>query len=211
MADNEKLTKKKSSKKTAKKAAKKITKKVSKKVAKKVTKKVAKKVTKKPVTRKISKKTSTKVSGKTNKKAKKKATKKTSVKSDSRLEELQDALSGINTEKAEVLAKNIWLAGLGAYSKTFDQISERVDLLQERYSTMNDEGQKLFQELVKRGDSMQNDIEETVKKGRDKLEDRVEDFKKRFGGSLSSNVDIRSRLKEAAKKVDELSDKLKKK
>lgn len=207
MADNEKLTKKKSSKK----AAKKVIKKISKKVTKKASKKVTKKITKKPVARKISKKTSKKVSKKISKKAQKKRSKKTSVKSDSRLEELQDALSGINTEKAEVLAKNIWLAGLGAYSKTFDQISERVDLLQERYSTMNDEGQKLFQELVKRGDSMQNDIEETVKKGRDTLEDRVEDFKKRFGGSLSSNVDIRSRLKEAAKKVDELSEKLKKK
>ena len=207
MADNEKLTKKKSSKK----AAKKVIKKISKKVTKKASKKVTKKITKKPVARKISKKTSKKVSKKISKKAQKKKSKKTSVKSDSRLEELQDALSGINTEKAEVLAKNIWLAGLGAYSKTFDQISERVDLLQERYSTMNDEGQKLFQELVKRGDSMQNDIEETVKKGRDTLEDRVEDFKKRFGGSLSSNVDIRSRLKEAAKKVDELSEKLKKK
>ncbi len=184
------MSKKASKKKLGKKVGKKAKKKVSKKVAKKTTRKVAKKVT-----RKSNKKTS----------------KKSSAKKDKRFAELQDALDGLNAEKAEALAKNIWLAGLGAYAKTFSEISERVDSMQDRYSAINAEGQKIFQELVKRGDSMQNDLEETVKKGRNTLEDRVEEFKKRFGGSLSSVVDIQGRLKEAAKKVDELTDKLKKK
>lgn len=202
MADNEKITKKKVAKKVTKKASKKVAKKVSsKKVATKpVRKKASKKVTKKPT----AKKTASKVT-------KKKVAKKAMSKTEARIKELQDSLNSINTEKAEVLAKNIWLAGLGAYSKTFDELSERVDDIQDKYSSINLEGQKIFQELVKRGDSMQGDIEKTVKQGRDTLEDRVEDFKQRFGGSLSSVVDIPSRLKEAAKKVDELSNKLKKK
>ncbi|MBX2849747.1 MAG: phasin family protein [Acidiferrobacterales bacterium] len=225
------------SKKVSKKASKKVSRKTSKKIAKKVStkarpKNVSKKTRKKPVKNKLStkkapkkvakkvskkkaKKLSKKVAKKATRKAKKKTNKRQAKQTDNRFEQLQDLLdgnlSGLNSEKAEALAKNIWLAGLGAYSKTFTGIAGRVDDLQGRYTTINAEGQKIFQELVDRGDSMQGDLEKAVKKGRDSLEDRVEDFKKRFGGSLSSVVDIPSRLRDAAKKIEQLSDSLKKK
>lgn len=164
----------------------------------------AKKISKKS-TKKTTKKTSTKST---------KAKNKTTETVENRIEQLQDLLqenlTGINTDKAEALAKNIWLAGLGAYSRTFEELSERVDDLQERYESINSEGQKVFEELVERGGGVQGELEKAMKKGRDSLEDRVEDFKKRFGGGLSTFVDIPAKLRDAAEKIEELGDKLKK-
>ncbi len=217
----------------AKKTAKKVTKKISKKTAKKTTKKVAKKTTKKAnrsaaaevkkvakkakkVAKKVSKKSTKKVAKKAKaiKKTAKKVTKAEAVKIESRIEQLQEIfkenLEGLNEtgDKAEALAKNIWLAGLGAYSRAYEELSERYDDVQERVEEINEEGQKVFGDLVKRGQTIQNDIEGQVHKGRETLEDRVEEFRSRFGGGLSSFVDIPERLREAAEKVEEISKKL---
>ncbi|MEO0367523.1 MAG: phasin family protein [Pseudomonadota bacterium] len=124
---------------------------------------------------------------------------------------LQDNLSGLSGDRAEQMAKNIWLAGLGAYSKTYEELSDRYDNVQERYEEINAEGQKMFDKLVERGKSMQGDFEEVVSQRRSSLEERVEEFRERFGGGLSAFVDIPSRLRDAAEKIDELSEKLKKK
>lgn len=206
----------------AKKVAKKVTKKATaikkapaaKKVAKKVVKKApaAKKVTKK-VTKKVVKKVSVAKKAATGKA--KKTSKAEAKKVANRIEQLQvmlqDNLSGLSGDKAEAMAKNIWLAGLGAYSRSYEELSERYEDVQDKYEEINAEGQKVFGELVKRGESIQGDLEQAVNKGRDSLEDRVEDFKKRFGGGLSSFVDIPSRLRDAAEKIEEISVKLQKK
>ncbi len=221
-------------KKTAKKTAKKITKKANKKVtasksatavkkkavskkvvnkqSKKTTKKVAKKVARK-VTKKVAKKTSAKKAT-----AKKTTSKKTSTKqsvqqspADHIQNLLLENLNGLSGDKAEALAKNIWLAGLGAYSRTFNEVSGRVDELQERYDSINAEGQKIFEQLVKRGVSMQADVEQAVREGKDTIEERVEEFKQRFGGGLTNYVDIPGRLRDAAEKIEQLSDRLQKK
>ncbi len=207
---------KKASKKTTKKVAKKAVKKVAKKtkeakpVVKKVTKKVAKKATtvKKKAVKKVAKKASSV------KKAAKKVTKAEAVKVESRIDQLQvmfkENLEGLNEtgDKAEALAKNIWLAGLGAYSRAYEELSERYDDIQDKAEEINEEGQKVFTELVKRGQDIQSDIEGQVSKGRETLEDRVEEFRTRFGGGLSSFVDIPERLREAAEKVEEIGKKL---
>ena len=106
------------------------------------------------------------------------------------------------------MAKNIWLAGLGAYSKTYEELSERYEDVQDKYEEINEEGQKVFADLVKRGQSIQGDLDKAVSKGKETLEDRVEDIKSRFGGSLSSFTDIPDRLREAAERVEEISKKL---
>jgi len=124
---------------------------------------------------------------------------------------LQDNLSGLSGEKAEAMAKNIWLAGLGAYSRTYEELSERYDDVQDKYEEINAEGQKVFADLVERGQSIQGDLDDAVSKGRETLEDRVEEIKSRFGGGLSSFVDIPERLREAAEKVEEISKKLRNK
>lgn len=200
-----KTTKKKATKKKATK--KKVVKKATKKVAKKVVKKTAKKVTDKAsAAKKITKKT---------KSVKKKNSKKQSKKVENRIaqiqEMLQENLSGLSGDKAEAMAKNIWLAGLGAYSKTYEELSERYEDVQDKYEEINNEGQKVFNVLVDRGQIVQDQLETKVSKGKASLEDRVEEIKSRLGGGLSSFIDIPERLRDAAEKVEELSQRLRKK
>ncbi|MFT6408865.1 MAG: hypothetical protein ACJAQ6_002287, partial [Arenicella sp.] len=64
---------------------------------------------------------------------------------------------------------------------------------------------------VERGQSIQGGLDNVVSKSRGTLEDRVEELKSRFGGGLSSFVDIPERLREAAEKVEEISKKLRNK
>ncbi|MCH2191836.1 MAG: phasin family protein [Gammaproteobacteria bacterium] len=177
-----------------------------KKVAKKATKKVAKKAAKKAKTvKKVATKKAT---------AAKKVVKAEAVNVESRIAQLQDIfkenLEGLNEtgDKAEALAKNIWLAGLGAYSRAYEEVSDRYDDIQGKVEEINEEGQKIFGDLVKRGQNIQNDIEDEVGKRKDSLEERVEEFRTRFGGGLSSFVDIPDRLREAAEKVEEIGKKL---
>ena len=207
-------------KNTAKKTAKKVTKKASsvKKKTKKVTKKAAKKVAKKSAAaKKTAKKVTKKSAKKVTKKAKlskKKASKKKSTKIDAKIAQiqamLQENLSGLSGDKAEAMAKNIWLAGLGAYSKTYEELSERYDDVHEKYEEINSEGQKVFNALVDRGQLVQDQLETKVSKGKETLEDRVEEIKSRLGGGLSSFIDIPERLRDAAEKIEEFSHKLRK-
>ena len=124
---------------------------------------------------------------------------------------LQDNLRDMSGDKAEQMARNIWLAGLGAYSKTYEELSERYDDVQDRYDEINAEGQKLFEQLVDRGRELQGEIEGAVSRQKLSLEERVEEFKERFGGGLSSFVDIPSRLRDAAERIEEFSERMKKK
>jgi hypothetical protein len=223
------MAKKKTSKKVTKKISKKVTKRVvakakpvaRKKVVKKASKKVSKKsaVRKKPVAKKkaakkVVRKAAKKISKRTPSKRIRRA-KKVENKLDQLQSLLQDNLSGLNTEKAEELAKSVWLAGLGAYSRTFEEFSERQDDWQEklhnRYEKISTEGTKVFEELVVRGKELQGEAEKVIEHGRETLEDRVEDFKERFGGGLSSFIDIPSRLRDAAERIEEISDRLNKK
>ncbi len=214
MADEKKTQQQAAAKKAAKKATKKTAKKAAKKVAKKAAKKVTKKTTKK-VTKKVAKKAKSVKKAASKKAASaKKVIKAEAVNVESRIEQLQaifkENLEGLNdtSDKAEALAKNIWLAGLGAYSRAYEEMSDRYEDVQERVEEINEEGQKVFDDLVKRGEGIQSDIEFQVNKGRETLEDRVDEFRSRFSGGLSSFMDIPERLREAAEKVDEIGQKL---
>ena len=186
----------------AKKATKKVATKPAVKVVKKAAKKVTKKAAKKPAAKKVTAKKST-------------ASKSAKTIAENKLEQLQNLLqenlSALNTDKAEAVAKNIWLAGLGAYSRSLNEFSERRDDIQSRVVTINSEGQKVFEDLVERGQAMQGDAEKAMQQGRETIEERVEEFKERFGGGLSSFVDIPTRLREAAEKIEEISERFGKK
>ncbi|MFT5136330.1 MAG: hypothetical protein ACI8XV_001361 [Arenicella sp.] len=189
--------------------------------AKKAAAAPAKKAAAAPAKKVAAKKTTKKVAAKPVAKVVKKAAKKTTASkpaktvAENKLEQLQDLLqenlSGLNTDKAEAVAKNIWLAGLGAYSRSLNEFSERRDDIQSRVVTINSEGQKVFEDLVERGQAMQGEAEKAMKQGRETIEERVEEFKERFGGGLSSFVDIPTRLREAAEKIEEISDRFGKK
>tara|TARA_R110001592_G_scaffold1212_8_gene7190 strand:+ start:19328 stop:19693 length:366 start_codon:yes stop_codon:yes gene_type:complete len=97
--------------------------------------------------------------------------------------------------QAEDLARKIWLAGIGAYGKGFDEA-------QDQYEKLNTEATKLFNELVVKGEKLEGDTKEkfqTEKENvRSNVEARVADVRTKLG--LDKN--------EADEKIEELSAKI---
>jgi len=107
----------------------------------------------------------------------------------------------LSTDKIEKLAKQIWLAGLGAYGRSFDEI-------QNRYEKINSESQKLFDELVARGEQLQANAEEKLQDGKSDLERRIEKLKSYT--ALPVNSQLNDQLSEVNRKLDSLNKDLKK-
>lgn len=59
-------------------------------------------------------------------------------------------------------AKNVWLAGLGAYGKAFDEAKDIYDYA-------NKETPKLFDELVKKGEKLEDETVERLSETQDKI------------------------------------------
>ena len=53
-------------------------------------------------------------------------------------------------ETAEEVARKIWLAGLGAYGKSFEEVKRQ-------YEKLNGETSRLFEELVSKGEKLEAD------------------------------------------------------
>ena len=98
-------------------------------------------------------------------------------------------------ETAEEVARKIWLAGLGAYGKSFEEI-------QNQYEKLNDETSKFFEELVNKGEKLEADTKDKLKKEQSSVEKRVDDLRKNFG---LDNSDIDKKINELSKKVDALT------
>lgn len=98
-------------------------------------------------------------------------------------------------ESAEEVARNIWLAGLGAYSKSFEEI-------QSQYEKLNSETSRLFEELVSKGQKLEADTKKnfTVKTA---VEKRVEEVRKKLGLDGS---DTDTKIDELSQKVDALAE-----
>ncbi len=109
-----------------------------------------------------------------------------------------------STEIKESLAKKIWLAGLGAYGHSLDQV-------QSQYEKFNEDSHKFFDDLVAKGESVQNDasskVKGKVKESNQKLEARIEELRERL--SLTHNLD--KRLADVNAKLDKLSRRLSRK
>lgn len=107
-------------------------------------------------------------------------------------------------ELKESLAKKIWLAGLGAYGRSLDGV-------QHSYEKLSEESQKLFDDLVSKGEALQNEttdlVKDKVKEGNNRLEARIEELRERL--SLTTNID--KRLADVNAKIDKLSKRLSKK
>jgi hypothetical protein len=97
-------------------------------------------------------------------------------------------------ETAEEVARKIWLAGLGAYGKSFEE-------MQTQYEKMNDETSRLFGELVSKGEKLAADTKKKFKKTTS-IEKRVEDLRKMLGLGDSG---IDAKIDELSKKVDALT------
>lgn len=104
-------------------------------------------------------------------------------------------------EKAGDLAKNIWLAGLGAYGKALDEAQGQYEKVSEK---VNKESSRLFDELIAKGKKLEGETQSKFTEVREKsaatLEERLAQVKESLSFA-NKNTDL-------ASKVDELSEKL---
>jgi len=106
------------------------------------------------------------------------------------------------TDKASDVAKNIWLAGLGAYGKAYDDAVSRVE-------QAGKDVPKLFEDLVKKGAHIEADsppAENPLEKACTDIEERIAKMRENLGfGKIISTGDDISQL---AAKVDALTNKV---
>jgi len=96
---------------------------------------------------------------------------------------------------AEEFARKIWLAGLGAYGKSIDEV-------QSNYEKMNAEATKLFDELVVKGESLETEAKGKFKE-KANIEERVADVRKKLGLDKQSDED---KIAELSAKIDALTE-----
>ncbi len=95
---------------------------------------------------------------------------------------------------AEEFARKIWLAGLGAYGKSFDEV-------QGQYEKLNAEAGKMFNELVDKGEKLEGEAKGKFKEKTD-IESRVAHVRSKLGLDKQSNDD---KIAELTAKIDALT------
>ena len=179
----------------------------------------------KPVSKKapVAKKTSAKVAPKvTSKKASAKVSKakKEVIEAVDAIEDAVEATSqsvfakvNKNIKAAQKVAQQLWFANLGVAGRTYEEAtslySKAGQQLQTRYTKLNKEGQDLVEDLVTRGEKVQDEAQVRIQEGRATVEEQIEAAKGRLIG-LTSVVDIPARLQDLSSKLDSLSKDLKK-
>lgn len=109
------------------------------------------------------------------------------------------------TDKASEIAKSIWLAGIGAYGKAFDEAVNQ-------YGKVSKETTKLFDELVEKGRKLDNENHSKLVEAKSKttatIEERINKVRGTVNlGSLTGGADA-GKLEELNAKVDVLSEKI---
>jgi polyhydroxyalkanoate synthesis regulator phasin len=97
---------------------------------------------------------------------------------------------------AEEFARKIWLAGLGAYGKSIDEA-------QGRYEQLSADTQKVFEELVVKGEALESDAKGKFKQTTSEVEDRVADVRKKLG---LDNDNADTKVEELSAKIDALTE-----
>lgn len=104
-------------------------------------------------------------------------------------------------EKASETAKNIWLAGLGAYGKALDEAQEKYGEVSEK---VNKESSRLFEELVAKGKKLEGDTSEKLTEAKEKstasLEERLAQVKESL--NFSKTDEPTAQLEEISNKLD---------
>jgi hypothetical protein len=101
-------------------------------------------------------------------------------------------------ETPEGLTRKIWLAGLGIYVKSFEEI-------QNRFEKINGERIRLFKEFASKGEEIAADTNKSVSndvKEETAIDKRVADVRKKLGLDTS---DTDAKITELSQKVDALT------
>jgi len=108
-----------------------------------------------------------------------------------------------STEATNGLVRNIWLAGLGIYAKSFEEIQNTFDKI-------NGERTRIFKEFVSKGEQFTAKSEENVTEDVQEetaVDKRVAEVRKKLGLDSSSTE---TKTAELSKKVDALTEMLSK-
>lgn len=103
---------------------------------------------------------------------------------------------------AEEMARKVWLAGLGAYGKGYEEVKGRIE-------SLSTDSNKLFNELVIKGEKLEaeskNKVEEVKTKVAEKteIEARIETVRNKLG---LNNTDNDQKIEELSAKIDALTD-----
>jgi len=106
------------------------------------------------------------------------------------------------TDKASEIAKNIWLAGVGAYGKAVEDAQGRLEKAMEP--------PKLFRDLVKAGTALEEDAREALESttsARNSVEERINRVRENFHNQRPARIEDVAKLN---KKVDQLTRKVEK-
>ena len=109
------------------------------------------------------------------------------------------------TDKAGEIAKNIWLAGVGAYGKAVDEAQGRLE-------KAGVEPPKLFRELVKAGAALEEEARDALQVGqtaRSSVEDRISRVRENFNLQRPARGEdllaLHEKIDRLANKVDALA------
>ena len=97
--------------------------------------------------------------------------------------------------EAEDFARKIWLAGLGAYGKSYDEA-------QGQYEKLSSEASKLFDELVVKGKTIETEAKTKIK-ATTNVEERVAEVRQKLGLDSQSSDE---KVEELSAKIDALTD-----
>jgi polyhydroxyalkanoate synthesis regulator phasin len=105
------------------------------------------------------------------------------------------------TDKAGEIAKNIWLAGVGAYGKAVEEAQGRLEKAMEP--------PKLFRDLVKAGTALEEDARETTSSARHSVEERIGRVRENFHNQRPARIEdvaaLNKKVDQLTRKVDKLS------
>ena len=156
----------------------------------------------------------------TTKKTVKKATISTKTKVEEIVEDVKEDVTEVandvtetvneNLALAQSVAKKVWFAGLGVMGRSSDEIQTRYnkasDQLQTRIKQSKEDREQFLQDLVSRGEKVQNEAEVMLQEGRSTIEEQIEAARTR----VTSIVDVEARLQAVSEKFDSLKNSLKK-
>ena len=102
---------------------------------------------------------------------------------------------------AEEMARKVWLAGLGAYGKSYEEMKSRIEAL-------TTDSNKLFDELVAKGEKLEAEgkgkVEEVKNEmvAKTEIESRIESVRSKLG---LNNTDNDQKIEELSAKIDALT------
>ncbi|MFT7409892.1 MAG: polyhydroxyalkanoate synthesis regulator phasin [Oleispira sp.] len=107
------------------------------------------------------------------------------------------------TTSAEEMARKIWLAGLGAYGKGYEEVKGR-------FESLSTDSNKLFDELVVKGEKLEVEGKDKVKQVKDdvlaktEIESRIETVRSKLGFAKTDNSND-TKIEDLSSKIDALT------